>query len=241
MVKRCITHFYSKSQSGAMPTFLFPLYIYPSNGGAPWAPLLDAVRSNPTAKTLVVVNPSNGPGERSSNDYVAGIGALDAAAVPMAGYVYTKYGSRAAQDVEQDLVTWTKLYPQVKQVFVDNMSNEPGLEQYYAGLTQYAKSLGFQRIIGNPGVAVPRSYFGTVDVIIIYENTGYPSSAAALDPQGWYSMHPGSFGMIVHGVDSLDVPLLESASKIVDYVCVTQTYHAFPPYLGDLISTIVRL
>src|SRR5579862_1131629 len=117
-----------------MATLLFPLYIYPSNGGAAWTPLLDVVRSNPAAKTLVVVNPSNGPGTSTSNDYIAGIGSLDAASVPMAGYVYTRYGSRTIQEVEQDVLAWTKLYPQVKQIFIDNMSNKPGFEQYYAGL-----------------------------------------------------------------------------------------------------------
>lgn len=89
---------------------------------------------NPQAKILVVANPSNGPGMKANPDYVSGIDALVSSGVGMAGYVFTKYGSRPIEDVQQDLSTWSKLYPKVTSTFMDNMSNKPGHEEYYSQL-----------------------------------------------------------------------------------------------------------
>lgn len=224
-----------------MATLLFPLYIYPSNQGASWAPIVSAVKTNPLAKTIMVVNPGNGPGKSVDPNYSAAIETLSSAGIPMAGYVFTKYGARPLDSVVDDLSVWSKLYPKVSAIFVDNMANKPGLENYYTRLTGSAKSLGYRMVMGNPGSPIPTSYFGTVDSAVIYENFGYPKSAQALDPEGWYSSHRGSFGMIAHGVDVLDQEFIASAARVVEFMCVTQTYHAIPPYFEQLLSTLSGL
>jgi hypothetical protein len=221
-----------------MTTLLFPLYIYPANNGAPWQPIIDASKRNPSLKMLVVVNPSNGPGTKADSNYIAAIGNLKSGGIPMAGYVYTKYGSRPQADVEADLLSWSKLHPEISSIFVDNMSNKPGFESYYSGLTAYAKSLGYASVMGNPGAAIPRSYFGTVDVSIIYEHGGYPPSHSRLNPDGWYSGHLSNFGMIAHDVPSLDESFIKQAAKICEYISITESYHAIPPYFDQLASLL---
>jgi hypothetical protein len=222
-----------------LATLLFPLYIYPANNGAPWQPIIDVARQNPGLKMMMVVNPGNGPGTKVDQNYNAGIANLKAAGISMLGYVYTKYGSRQLSDVEADVLSWTKMHPEVTGIFVDNMSNKPGFESYYSGLTAYAKSLGFGLVMGNPGAVIPESYFRTVDVAVIYEHGGFPPSVSRLDPYGWYSKYPASFGMIVHDAPALDVPFIREAMTICEYISVTESYHAVPPYFGQLASVLL--
>ena len=221
-----------------MPTLLFPLYVYPAGGGRAWNPLLEAVRDNPGLRVLAVVNPSNGPGDGVSADYTAAIEALDSSGIGMAAYVYTSYGSRPVEDVEKDLDTWAELYPKVTGAFVDNVATKPGFESYYTRVVASARSRGSSFVVGNPGAPIPESYSGVFDVTVIYENAGYPATPEALDPYGWYRLHPAAFGMIVHDAGRLDADFLIRAADYVDYVCVTESYHAFPPYLRQLASQL---
>ena len=69
-------------------------------------------------------------------------------------------------------------------IFFDEMSNVQGNAAYYLTLSTYAKSIGFEFTVGNPGGPVPTdSYIGSVNCIVAYENEGLPniSSLASLD------------------------------------------------------------
>jgi len=221
-----------------MTVLLFPLYIYPADGGEPWLPVVEASEKYPALKMLMVVNPSNGPGTKVDQNYLSAIGKLASAGVPMAGYVYTKYGARPQSEVEADVLSWSQLHPEVKSLFVDNMANKPGFEQYYSAITAYARSLGYTLVVGNPGAAIPRSYSGTVDVAVIYEHGGFPPSLSRLDPYGWYGSSPSSFGMLVHDAPALDVQFLGQAATVCGYVGVTESYHAIPPYFDQLAALL---
>jgi hypothetical protein len=193
---------------------------------------------NPSLKMLMVVNPGNGPGTKVDQNYIAAIGKLKSAGIPMAGYVYTKYGARPLSDVQADVLSWSKLHPEVSAIFVDNMSNKPGYEPYYSGLTAYAKSLGYTLVMGNPGAVIPQSYFRTVDVSIIYEHGGFPPSLSKLNPYGWYANYTSNFGMIVHDVSALDEAFIKQALTVCEYISVTESYHAIPPYFQQLATLL---
>ena len=60
-------------------------------------------------------------------------------------------------------------------IFLDEMSNVAGQEGYYSYLNGDAKSLGLTLTVGNAGTETLPSYIGTVDTIIINENSGLPS------------------------------------------------------------------
>lgn len=224
-----------------MATLFFPLYIYPSAQGAAWTPLIEAARSNPGSKVLAVINPDNGPGDAINPDYRAAIQGLAKQGIKMAAYVHTSYGARAATDVESDVVRWTHQYPQVRDLFIDNVPNVTGFEHYYSRISSFAKSHGFDRVFGNPGTRVPASYADTVDTTIVYEEFGYPTSVDDLVPDGGRTRLPSTLGIIVHGVDTLDREFVHRATRSIEFICVTRNYESFPPYLGDLFSCLVRV
>src|SRR5205807_7669864 len=84
--------------------------------------------------------------------------------------------------VERDIKNWRTWYPQVTALFLDEMSNIAGKESYYSTLSAYARSNGFDFVIGNPGTSTIPSYIGTVDTLVIYENTAVPTSFSAWQP-----------------------------------------------------------
>jgi hypothetical protein len=77
----------------------------------------------------------------------------------------TLYASRSSGDVQSDIAKYWNWY-KTDGVFLDTMSNKPGFENYYRGMTNYAKSLGMSFVVGNPGADVPSTYVSTVDIII---------------------------------------------------------------------------
>lgn len=99
-----MTKFSSPSQNNNKALILLPLYIYPSPDA--WTPLLLAANRHPTLQFLVVVNPSNGPGEgdRPDENYVRVLQQLrDVENVKLVGYVYCSYGKREQGEMRRDV------------------------------------------------------------------------------------------------------------------------------------------
>lgn len=57
------------------------------------------------------------------------------------------------------------------------MGYTTGMETYYSLVSAYAKTLGETFTVGNAGVTVPASFYGTVDNIVIYEGSSTPTLA----------------------------------------------------------------
>ncbi len=74
------------------------------------------------------------------------------------------------------------------------MANTRGYETYYSNLSNYVKSNGMSITVGNPGLNTLPSYVGTVDNMVIYENTGMPSITAF---SGWNAGYPKSDWLII--------------------------------------------
>jgi hypothetical protein len=186
---------------------IIPLYSWPAaeNGdvSSTWKGLADAHRRWPRLALIPIVNNQNGPGPAPDASWTRGIEVLLAAGCKVAGYVYTEYGGRPLAAVETDIANWKAWYPNVSALFLDQMSNTSGEEGYYAALTSYARSQGFDFVIGNPGAPTLPSYVGTADTLVIHESTEVPSSFAAW--QASYS--PGHFATLTYGLSS---PLPES-------------------------------
>jgi hypothetical protein len=126
-------------------------------------------------------------------------------------------------------------------IFFDEMSNTEGKEHYYESLSNYAKSLGFTFTVGNPGADVPSSYIGTVDNIVIYEDSGLPNIS---DLEGWHTSYDKTnFSIIAHSVDSLDESFVSDASNYVGYMYITDNrmpnpYDSLPSYFNELASVL---
>ena len=219
---------------------IVPLYSNPSS--AAWSAVAAAKRANPSVPVLAVINPYNGPGTSAQSNYTSSIASLVSAGVKVIGYVYTSYGKRLAGDVQADVDRYRSFYPGVTGIFFDEMATTVGLESYYAGLTAYAKSHGFDFTIGNPGSDSRASYVGTVDVILIYENSGLPTATRMA---GWHSGYDKkNFGIIPYAV-AMDTAFVQTARSSVGYIYLQNDnlpnpWDTVPSYFGSLVTALAQ-
>jgi hypothetical protein len=178
---------------------IVPLYSWPAQSGSgvasTWKAIADAHQRRPSLALIPIVNNQNGPGPSPDASWSRGIDVLASAGCKVAGYVYTEYGRRSLTVVQADIANWRAWYPKVSALFLDQMSNTAGDEAYYSALSAYARSRGFDLVLGNPGAPTVPSYIGTVDTMVIQEGTEVPSSFA--DWQASYS--PNHFATLTYG------------------------------------------
>jgi hypothetical protein len=200
-----------------------------------------AKQAHPAVPVLAVVNPNNGPGTAALSDYMTGIAQLTAAGVKVIGYVHTSYGQRPAADVQADIGRWRNLYPAVSGIFFDEMANTPGQEGYYRSLGAYAKGQGVSVTIGNPGADSQPSYVGTLDVILVYENSGVPAVPGL---GGWHASYDrNNFGVIPYGVGALDTTFVAAARAYCGYIylqndTMPNPWDTLPPYFDALLGAL---
>jgi hypothetical protein len=218
---------------------LVPLYSYPTDSS--WRVVADAKRTHPSVPVIAVINPASGPGFGLSIDYVNGIAALKAAGVSVLGYVSTSYTRRSETAVQADIDSYRQWYPDTTGIFFDEQTNSPGGEDYYRRVAAYAQSRSFTFTVGNPGSDSAPSYVGTVDLILVYENSGLPSAAAM---GGWHASYDRhNFGVIPYGVTALDPAFVVEAKAKVGYIYVTgdtlpNPWDTVPPYFNDLVAQL---
>ncbi|MAD42922.1 MAG: hypothetical protein CL623_11110 [Arcobacter sp.] len=152
---------------------LIPLYSYPSL----WIEKENIFKKikNEKIDTYVIINPSNGPGEKLSEDYIEGIRFLKAHNVKVLAYVYTLYGKRDPYKVKEDIYIWSKFYEEygVSGIFFDETASDLNTLSYYKDLANYARSLDFNFVVLNPGYTVDKSYIDSkiANIIVTYENS----------------------------------------------------------------------
>lgn len=213
---------------------LVPLYVYP---GSAWDSLTKLAAANPNLPITAVVNPANGPGARSDPFYALAIISLRSAGIEVLGYVATGYGSITPNLVEALMKRYRSWYP-LDGIFFDEMSTGPGTAKYYSALTSLAKSMGFEKSVGNPGTWVSGESARAVDLSVIYEGRGFPA-LSLLGQQ--YPTNEHAF--IAYGVKKLDHEALMTAARHVSYLFVTDgeqpnPYRSLPPYLGELVALL---
>ncbi|MHB2036265.1 MAG: spherulation-specific family 4 protein, partial [Nitrososphaerales archaeon] len=126
-------------------------------------------------------------------------------------------------------------------IFFDEMSNVPGNQGYYSALSNYAKSIGFEFTVGNPGGPVPTSYIGSVDCIVAYENQSLPSISSLSSLQTSFSKN--GLAAISYGVNTLSTSYTSSVANYVGYIYVTNAglpnpYSELPPYFSSLVASL---
>jgi hypothetical protein len=202
---------------------IIPLYSWPTDGEGDVNPSWRAIASHhqnwPRIAAIPIVNNQNGPGASPNSSWTKGIDVLVNAGCKVAGYVYSEYGQRALALVETDIRNWRAWYPHVTALFIDQMSNASGNEAYYAALTAYARSHGFDFVVGNPGAPTAPSYIGTVDTMVIHETNEVPASFSPW--QASYS--PNNFATLSYGIPASLVPAeqVRSNKSAVAYQYVT--------------------
>ncbi len=155
---------------------LIPLYIYPdlNQNNSDWQKLIDTKKANPNIEIVAIVNPDNGHFREKDNNFSQGIQNLVEADIKVVGYVYTKYGNRATEDVVDDIEAWSSFYKEdgVSGIFFDETSTDTNLLSHYSNLSSEARSRGLEYVILNPGITTDQGYIdsGIANLVVSYEN-----------------------------------------------------------------------
>lgn len=196
---------------------LVPLYAYPSPS-TEYDKLIAAKLAHPGANILLIINPSDGPGEAPDPIFQAMISRVSAAGIPMLGYTMSHWGARSITDIEADIDKYRTWYPQVKGVFLDELAADPGFESDYRAIKTYAG--GF--VCGNPGTSAP-TYESVLDLLCVYENPGFPAGQTFHSGEAW----------IAYGVQFEATYLATGASYF--YMSDYSDYFHVPSYLTQLL------
>jgi len=196
--------------------------------------------AHPKVGVVAIVNPNNGPGGSIDSSYTSGIARLTAAGVQVIGYVATGYTANSPASVKADIDRWKAFYPTLTGIFFDEQSNKASDVAYYRDLSQYAKSKGLSFTVGNPGTDTAESFVGALDMMLIYESGGLPSTSQLA---GWHANHaPSNFGIIPYAA-SIDATFVRNARKFVDYIYVQNDnlpnpWDSVPSNFGDLLAAL---
>jgi hypothetical protein len=233
--------------AGAMGV-LVPAYFYPAGERlADWNRLAEAARSIPLE---VILNPANGPGERTDPNYVAVVDALRRSGARILAYVDSDYGRRPIAAIEKDVRAYPTFY-KVDGFFIDQMANTPEAVGHYRSIRWLIRRIDPRfRVVGNPGTlhTLPE-YLDAADTLVIFE--GSARAFAAYDPQAsaapWIAGHPpGRFAAIVYGVGSAPAArdaLVRARRTGAGSVYVTDQkmpnpYLGLPPYWAEEAAAI---
>lgn len=111
-------------------------------------------------------------GGRSGAIYTNAVDNLLAHDVAVSGYVYSSYGERSAQEINQDIWLMKENFAGMSSVFIDEVSGTHDDLPTYQAVVDYAHSLGL-KVIFNPGTLPEDSaYVGLGDVTVVGENGG---------------------------------------------------------------------
>jgi hypothetical protein len=230
----------SDAHAATAPTgIMIPLYTHPTDGT--WKAVTQAKKAHPNLRFVAVINPDSGPGDLQDPSYAAGIKDLQAEGVVVLGYVATGYATSSHSEIsnlEAQVSAYDSWYG-VDGIFFDEMSNVVGYESYYSTLNSYAKSLGMRCTVGNPASAVPTSYIGTLDTLVMYENRGLPDVSTLVCSRGG----PSDFAIISYGVASPSQSFMTGSSNLVAWIYLTDgvlpnPYNSLPTYFADEVAML---
>jgi hypothetical protein len=149
-------------------SILLPLYKYPSHWDAAEYIWDEVAAAQSQVNITAIINPNNGSGGAAPNsDYQVGITALRDAGVTMLGYVGTCwanseqnascYNTRTLDSIKADIKTYADHF-NIQGIFFDEAATNAAQANDYQELSNYARSLGLQLIVVNPGTTTDQSY-----------------------------------------------------------------------------------
>jgi len=156
-------------------SLIIPLYSYPTLWNSSMHNNLNYL-NNKFKKTIVIINPNNGPGKYRNPDYVNGIKYLNNNNIKVLGYIYTKYTKRKLFKVYHDLELYKDNYGDLnlKGIFFDeiSLSSKEDLD-YLTKIIKYAHDLGFSFIAINPGIKLNQEFIDLelFDLVISFEDS----------------------------------------------------------------------
>ncbi len=231
---------------------IIPLYSYPTSSG--WAILEEYILTY-KVPTFIIVNPNSGVGGSIDANYTAGIASLKEAGAFILGYVATNYGVRSPSAVEIEMDTWRNYYSEVDGIFMDEVSwveNEildtSNFGDLYSGYTAYAKSIGFDYVVGNPGTACTDYMFwkGFADTLIVAEGDYSTINLSQLGGIAtgythYQNYEKGTRGALFYNADFNSITDANIDSFVFTTGLVYITHDYTPNIWDDLSSGTVRI
>ena len=202
-----------------------PLYNYPDST---WTKIVQVHGQYPNVPIVAVVNPNNGPGASADPTFLAGVQSLQAGGVKVLGYVdlltNCECSVKSLSAVKTQVSEYWNWYHTDGIMFDDMNNGFTYSPSTYSSLDAYVKSLGMTYTMGNPGTSVPSGYIGSLDYLVVYESSGYPSLSFIN-----YAGYPASdFTFVAYGV-SFKANFVTSAASLVGYMYI-DNYGASNPY-----------
>ena len=186
------------------------------------------------------MDPHHGPGEVFDANYADNVEKLQSANVTVLGYVSTLWAQRDPELVRQDIGKYKDWY-NVDGILLDEMVSFPVAESLYSGLTDHARSLGMNAVIGNVGTNTLPSYVGIVDAISTVEGDRTPPLSWL---KGWQLNYDRSnFLYITYGQSWINPQYLAESTKYVGWLYITDDtmpfpYDDFPAYFDEIVAVL---
>lgn len=216
----------SQAVVGNSLKILLPLYSYP-NWYEPesylWSDVARAARQVPL---VAIINPHNGPdGQPPNQDYERGLKDLRESGVTILGYVYTKYGDRSRQEVEQDIALYDSSY-NIDGIFLDETATDMGKLNYYRDIYHYIKNTtNLKQVIVNPGTHTPESFLTLpiADIAVIFED--YSEAWQRYQPLSYVGKYQQEhFASLIHSVPdaaTMKSYLKTAMERNIGYIYIT--------------------
>jgi hypothetical protein len=199
---------------------------------------------------MIVLNPSDGPGETPQLDYLPLVIASQARGMSVVGYVPTAWANGTVSVVQAE--TWVNEYYAwygVDGIMFDQVNDTctPGPLGYYSSLYHFVKRLpGADTVVLNPGTAVGECYAPISDVLVTFEDT-YANFLNYQAPD-WVESLPGSHFLniiLATPADDMESAIDLAASRNADHVYVTDgggngtdPYASLPAYFDLEVSYV---
>lgn len=182
-----------KTQTSA-PPLVVPAYFHPAVHPEHWARLAERAEQ----VRLVILNLANGPGTRPDPSHLPALHQLQAAGVEIAGYVDSAYGRRPMNEAIADVGRFLEWYDVVGVCF-DRAAGDAEHIDYYARLSQRARSMGIRHVTFNHGAHPLEGYAQHADLLGTFEGPWFAYLEAPV-PRWTRSMPAESFYHVVYSV-----------------------------------------
>ena len=215
---------------------LVPAYFDPSKRfwyrpDQTWWKAMSSRIYNSLTTAVIVMNPNSGPGAEAATKYRRVIDYCQRRVQDVVGYVDTNYGGDPPAPWKDHIDEYYNFYPNIRGIFLDQMSGSVLQEDYYQAIYHYIKDTKSPsaRIIVNPGAAGDDSEWQVTgdivpNIVVVFEGTS--EAYENWFPPAWVTSRPARmFANLIYespSWDAIGTTCIEAVKKNAGCIYVTQ-------------------
>jgi Spherulation-specific family 4 len=214
-------------------------YFYP---GQLWTQSINAFPK----VDFMVMNPASGSGTAPISDYVTTVAQTQQSGIKVYGYVSTRYGTRPATEVQQEIVNYRNWY-NVDGIFLDETASDSTNLAYYQQIAAFIRTQSNAKVILNPGVFPDEAYMNVGDVVVVFEGK-HKTYISSQVPAWAANYNPNKFWHIVYDAPAFQLQQLIRISKqrraghiYITHDRLSNPYDTLPNYWSRLLSEIPQI